>query len=159
MENLNFEFQALKTSTRNEKDFLIQESFLLWLALMEGASIEGFTQEQLSVKLTENAETYLGKFHNDSDCTFIMGWMSCVAFWIFEGVFSEEDGNKLLRLAFKSSPENKLFKWAVRDQLKFKDGELDQLRIAAKENLRSYFNHGPVIEDYFKDILSPGIEL
>jgi hypothetical protein len=136
-----------------DKELLIKETFILWYILVEGIYCENFTEGNIKGTLIRNIEIYLSTYADDADYSFIIGWMLTIAFWYFDPLLKEEDGVRLLNKAYRSNPKNSLFKWALRDVLRLKDNEIENLRIDIASRYDQFYNYGDFIKEYFSDVI------
>jgi len=138
---------------RFDKELLIMESFLAWYVLVEGTSCESFSESEIKDILLRNIKAYQSNYVNDADFNFIIGWMLIIAFWYFAPLLKEEDGVRLLDKAYRGSPKNSLFKWSLRDVLRLKDNEVENLKIDIASRYDHFYNHGIFIKEYFFSII------
>ena len=155
--DLLIEVKANQSQSPNEKGLLIREMFLLWYALLEGVECENFSEPELTGILNKCVERFNASFYKDADCTFMLGWIVTITFWILGTVFTEQEGKKMLIAAYKSQPTNKLFKWANRNELKLSNKEIEHLVIELRNNFYNYFNYGPYIKEYFSEVIASPI--
>jgi hypothetical protein len=156
MEDLNdmiISVEAMLAQNRFDKKMLIIESFIAWYILVEGVDCENFSESDIGDILMKNVETYQSAYANDADYSFIIGWMLTVAFWYFDPLFKEEDGIRLLNQAYHSNPKNSLFKWSLRDVLRLKDNEIENLKIDIASRYDQFYNYGAFIKEYFFRII------
>jgi hypothetical protein len=135
-------------------DALIEQTFLVWYSLVEGIDLESFSEKEVASILKQNYIIYKEKYRNDIDFTFVFGWILNVAPWYVDLSIDPKNGLELLREAYEASKENKLFKWAIRDQLKLDQTDLLVIEVELKTNFFAYYNHGELIKNYFQRILN-----
>lgn len=160
MQNVNdllIEVKAYQSRLPKEKGLLIREMFLLWYALVEGVECESFSESELTEMLHRCVERVKECFYQDVDCTFMVGWIVTISFWLLAEVFTEEEGKKMLIAAYKHQPTNKLFKWANRNELKLSSKDVEELVMELRNNFYNYYNYGPYIKEYFLGVITPGI--
>ena len=153
--NLNELVHELETTIthNNSKALLIREAFIVWYILTEGAPCEQYPEKDLLRLLKKNFETYQQYYTNDTDYSFITGWMMNVAFWHFRTTFDEVYGNQLLLKAYRNAPHNSLFKWCVRQDLGLNTHEVSRLQQEICGRFDQYYNYGPVIRNYFLNVV------
>lgn len=142
-----------KITYHNSKDLLIQEAFIVWYMLTEGAPSSPYSEKDLLRLLKKNFETYQQYYTNDTDYSFITGWMMNVAFWHFRTSFDEDYGNQLLLKAYHHAPHNSLFKWSVRQDLGLNNHEVGRLQQDICGQFYQYYNYGEVIRNYFVGVV------
>ena len=152
--NLIIELEAQLIKDKFNKDLLIREAFTLWYVLVEGEVCENFTDNEIESFLRNNFKIYQSHYSNDSDYTFIVGWMVGITFWYFGSSVKKEDGNQLLLCAYKHNPKNSLFKWSIRNELNLTDNELNNLKIDIVLRFDQLFNYGTLVKEYFLDIIN-----
>ena len=138
---------------RFNKEFLIREMFALWYILVEGIECEDFNENLIHELLLIKYKLVQEMFGKFSDFNFLIGWMLTIAPWWFNNNLSEDDGYRFLYKAYKANSRNHLYKWALRDQVRLRDDEIQKLNNRVKENFSSYFDHGLMIKGYFISIL------
>ena len=74
--------------------------------------------------------------------------------WYFESSLDDDFGKSLLLKAYKSSANNSLFQWAVRDEINLTKDEIENLEIDIRSRFIFFFDYGKVIEEYFDDVIS-----
>jgi hypothetical protein len=153
LSNLVIELETRITHHNNSKDLLIREAFIVWHMLSEGAVCEQYSEKDLLRILRKNFETYQQYYPNDTDYSFITGWMMNVAFWHFRTTFDEVYGNQLLLKAYSNAPNNSLFKWSVRQDLGLNHHEVGRLQQDICGQFDRYYNYGPVIRSYFLGVV------
>jgi hypothetical protein len=142
-----------KITHHNSKELLIREAFIVWYMLTEGAPSQRYSEKDLLRLLKRNFETYQQYYTDDTDYSFITGWMMQVAFWHFRTTFDEVYGNQLLLKAYRQAPNNSLFKWSVRQDLGLNHHEVGRLQQDICGQFYQYYNYGPVIRNYFVDVV------
>lgn len=155
-DNLNdllIEIEAQLVRDQLNKELLIREAFLLWYVLVEGEQCESFSEEQLEMLLHKNFEKYKKSFAHCEDYNFIIGWMTTIAFWYYDSSVDESYGSNLLLTAHRKNKNNPLFKWAVRDDLRLNEAEVSNLKKEIVEKFYDYYNYGPMIKEYFIDVM------
>jgi len=152
--DLIIDYEAKFVQSGLDKELLLRESFILWYILVEGIKCENFSEDELKRLLMRNVGNYQRIYIDDPDLNFIIGWMVGIAFWYFAPLIKEEDGLRLLDRAYKSNPKNSLFKWAIRNELKLKDREVELLKTDIALRYDQFNNHGTLIKQYFLDILT-----
>lgn len=152
--DLMIELEAQLHKNKLNKGLLIREAFTLWYVLVEGVDCESFTEEEIIGLLKRNYSVYKSEFVNDSDYSFIMGWMISITFWYFDSAISKEYGNYLLMKSYQSNPKNSLFKWAVRSELNLRGNEINNLEIDISLRFDQIYNYGTLIKDYFLDVIN-----
>lgn len=153
MNDLIINIEAQLLSNRFDKNLLIEEAFVLWYVLVEGIECENFSKEGLVNLLATNYRIYKARFSNDAEYNFIMGWMITVTYWYFPAEVNEDDGDLLLMKAYRSNPQNSLFKWALRDKLELSMLEIANLKVDIWARFKQLYNHGSFIENYFLDVV------
>lgn len=148
---IDFEIKA-KSNSLNKAD-LINESFIIWLILVEGFEIEGFDYSTLRKIFKRNFQKGLIDHNDDDDFNFIYGWMLTVGEICIDGINNDEIGLKLLYKSYLINTENVLYKWANRNTLKLSQKEIGNISNELKQNFVKYFNYYSIISDYFKDII------
>lgn len=152
--DLLIEVKSKQSQLGEERAGLIREIFLLWYALLEDVKCENFSQTDLVVMLNKCIDRFELSFNNDADCTFMVGWTLVTAFWLFGTRFEENEGIVMLIAAYRTQPTSKLFKWAIRDELKLSNKEVVDLTTELKDNFYNYYNYGSYIKKYFLDVLN-----
>ena len=148
---IDFEIKA-KSNSLNKAD-LINESFIIWLILVEGFEIEAFDYITLQKIFKRNFQKGLIEYSDDDDFNFIYGWMLTVGEICIDGINNDEMGLKLLYKSYLNNRENLLYKWANRNTLKLSQKEIGNISNELKQNFVKYFNYYSIISDYFKDII------
>lgn len=146
--------KASQSRSPKEKGLLIREMFLLWYALLEGVECENFSEVELTGMLHKCVEQVKASFHNDADCTFMLGWIVTISFWIPDGAFTEDEGKKMLIAAYKNQPKNVLFKWANQKEWNLSSKEVNGLVTELRNNFYKYYNYGPYIKEYFLGLIT-----
>ncbi len=160
--NFDWEIDNFITSaeiTLNDNPFdkksLVNETFVIWYALVEGISCDNFDVKKLEDLLARNFDIFSTTCNNDPDFCFIMGWVINVAPWYFKSKkVDEENGVTLLKLAYNSRRDNPLFKWAIRNELGITAQEISELENRIKNGFENCFNYSEIIRFYFLDIVS-----
>lgn len=154
LENKIIDFEITANSNNLNKADLINESFIIWLILVEGFEIEAFDYITLQKIFKRNFQKGLIEYSDDDDFNFIYGWMLTVGEICIDGINNDEMGLKLLYKSYLNNRENLLYKWANRNTLKLSQKEIGNISNELKQNFVKYFNYYPIISDYFKDIIS-----
>ena len=152
-DDLIIDLEAKLDRNKFDKGLLIEESFTLWYVLVEDMPCDEFNEIDIQNLLMRNVKIYHGSFSEDADFSFIMGWMINVAFWYFDPVLNEQDGNRLLQKAYSLDPGNSLFKWAVRKELRMGELDIMSLRIDIELRYNQFYNYGSLLKEYFLEII------
>lgn len=152
--DLLIDVKASQSRSPKEKGLLIREMFLVWYALLEGVECENFTEVELTGMLHKCVELVKAWFHNDPDCSFMIGWIGAISFWLLGPVFTEEEGERMLIAAYRKEPANKLFKWANQKELNLSNKQIEGLVIELRNNFYNYYNYGPYIKEYFLEVIT-----
>ncbi|WEK36755.1 MAG: hypothetical protein P0Y53_04505 [Candidatus Pseudobacter hemicellulosilyticus] len=156
--DLLIDVKANQARRPGDNSLLVEEIFLLWYALLEGEDCESFPEADLAALLYRAAHQFKTQYAEDADLNFIVGWAVSISFWYFDGVFTEEDGPRLLYTAYKKHPLNKLFRWASSQEIGLSDREIVALEEAICKDFDQYYNFGPSIKEYFMEILSASMK-
>lgn len=146
--------EAKLNKNKSERSLLIKESFVLWYVLIEDIPCDDFKEKDIQTLLLRNVGIYQHSFNEDADFSFIVGWMTNVAFWYFQPVFTEEDGIRLLKDAHKRDPGNSLFKWAIRKELGLTEPDIMSLKMDIELRYDQFYNYGLLLKEYFLEIIN-----
>ncbi|WP_431209669.1 hypothetical protein ACQ86N_26440 [Puia sp. P3] len=107
-DDLIIDLEAKLGKNKSDKGLLIEESFILWYALVEDMPCNEFNEIDLQNLLTRNVGIYQGSFSEDADFSFIIGWMTNIASWYLDPLLNEQDGTGLLLEAYRRDPREQL---------------------------------------------------
>lgn len=114
----------------------------------------GFVQkEQVENWLGTYFKTCIKEVNNDSDCCFLIGWMSSVTFWDF-GI-EEKYARELLFNSNRMESSILYFQWANREASFLSKVQIAQLKNQILDNWPNYFvGHSEIVKEYFRNIIS-----
>lgn len=145
---LAIEEQAASVKT---PDSYIHLLFVCWYLLLEKGCIKhNIPDDFLLQKLRHNYNLASTSFSDDAKFMFFSGWMLNITPWYFD-VKDDELGNALMQKAYDTEPDNKLYKWACRNQLALSEAEA--FNLAKNIPDIEFDNLGYTLKVYFKEML------
>ena len=158
LEAIMFLKEKITSESKNIDNYL-RVIFICWYVLLE-TELDEDSNEAKSIQKSLNYYTNQARltFQDDNRLNFFLGWMINISFWYFDFIMdSEADadniGKEMMYKAYKSNPENLLYKWANRQKLNLQSDEIDRLRLKFKENPSKYLNLGYTINGYFEEMV------